>query len=149
MEKQEVKDIITEHLDEYATANQYGVSKIPYHIHNGTDSPLIPSSSLTFVDLFANGHQPSMTGSWEDWDLSLLVPVGAKISEVIMLNNDAVNGHSIGIRSTSSSANRVYTLIAKAKVTITTPIDSNRKVSIITGDVTPSQTFFFLTGYWI
>lgn len=28
-------------IADYATKNQYNISKIPYHVHNGTDSPLV------------------------------------------------------------------------------------------------------------
>lgn len=34
-------------IEDYATKNQYGVSKIPYHTHNGVDSPVISTSATT------------------------------------------------------------------------------------------------------
>lgn len=44
--KKEIKKMITDYIDNYATENQYGVSKIPYHTHNGTDSPLINAQAV-------------------------------------------------------------------------------------------------------
>lgn len=33
-------------INDYATKNQYGVSKIPFHVHNGTDAPLVDYNTL-------------------------------------------------------------------------------------------------------
>lgn len=51
----EVKKIISDYLEVYATDNQYGVSKIPYHTHNGTDSPLITTLSSTIALSVSDG----------------------------------------------------------------------------------------------
>lgn len=35
-------------LDKYAADNQFSLSKIPFHVHNGTDSPSVDVSSISF-----------------------------------------------------------------------------------------------------
>ena len=44
MEKADIIKIFNEQIQNYATLNQYGVSKIPNHVHNGVDSPLVFST---------------------------------------------------------------------------------------------------------
>lgn len=46
MNEDQVKNIISDHLDEYATDNQYGVSKVPIHTHNRVDS-----GAVSFLNL--------------------------------------------------------------------------------------------------
>ena len=46
MEEQDFQTQFDAAIDKYATDNQYGLSKIPFHIHNGTDSPQVNVSNL-------------------------------------------------------------------------------------------------------
>jgi len=49
-------------INDYATKNQYGVSKIPYHMHNGTDSPPIDYNTLVNKPTSLYAFDP--TTSW-------------------------------------------------------------------------------------
>lgn len=52
MENQEFKKFFNQHITDYAQQNQYGVSMVPFHIHNGVDSPQIdPAALLGFPTL--------------------------------------------------------------------------------------------------
>ena len=44
---QKMRDIASQVFDEKLKATQYGFQSQPFHLHNGTDSPRIPESSLT------------------------------------------------------------------------------------------------------
>ncbi len=49
---------------DYASKNQYGVSRIPYHTHNGTDSPLVhPTSSDINARSYGTGVTSIVTGT--------------------------------------------------------------------------------------
>ena len=41
IDEKQYKDLFDKNINLYAANNQFGVSKIPYHIHNGADSPLV------------------------------------------------------------------------------------------------------------
>lgn len=44
--QKQINQLISDYLEDYATENQYNVSRIPYHTHNGTDSPLINAQAV-------------------------------------------------------------------------------------------------------
>ncbi len=46
MDEAQVKKIASDVFDQKLNDTQYGFNSIPFHIHNGTDSPKIPFSSL-------------------------------------------------------------------------------------------------------
>lgn len=49
MDDNNIRKIVNDELLKYASRNQYGVSKIPIHTHNGTDSvQLNPKDFLGF-----------------------------------------------------------------------------------------------------
>lgn len=49
MDEKQIKQLISDHLDNYATDNQYGVSKVPYHAHTGVDSAQVTDTNLIFT----------------------------------------------------------------------------------------------------
>lgn len=59
MDENTIKSIIASYIDNYATKNQYGVSKIPYHVHDGIGSPLI-NSSIKILALSDNSATPAI-----------------------------------------------------------------------------------------
>lgn len=55
MNEDQVKKIAKQVFDEQLAQTQYGFSSIPFHIHNQTDSPILPPTSVGgFVPLPAN-----------------------------------------------------------------------------------------------
>jgi hypothetical protein len=51
MDEQQIRAIIQDELEKYATGNQFGVSRIPTHNHTGVDSPQIDGNNLDFAQL--------------------------------------------------------------------------------------------------
>lgn len=55
MNEQEIRNLIEQIFDEKLKATQYGFNSVPFHVHNQTDSPKIPPTSvLNFTTLPAN-----------------------------------------------------------------------------------------------
>ena len=52
-EEQQFKKFLDKHLDNYASDNQYGVSKIPMHLHTGVDSPRVDFKSIVNAPITA------------------------------------------------------------------------------------------------
>ena len=46
MDEQKIQNLIQQEIKSYMDRNQYSVSKIPNHYHNGSDSPKISTSSI-------------------------------------------------------------------------------------------------------
>ncbi len=55
--EQEIKTLFDKWIKDYATQNQYGVSKIPVHSHTGTDSPQINKKDITGFDTYVADGQ--------------------------------------------------------------------------------------------
>lgn len=68
-----------EAIQNYAIKNQYGVSLIPYHTHNGTDSPVIASSATTSVNGRSGGS-------------GVTTIVTSTLTKVTLNTNDFANG---------------------------------------------------------
>lgn len=73
--EQQIQQMIQTALDNRAKANQYGVSLIPYHIHNGTDSPLIDNKTIGGFELLTN-KKTSITSSDTDYPTCKAVETG-------------------------------------------------------------------------
>lgn len=51
MNEQKVQQMIVAELDKRAQANQYGVNRVPVHIHNNIDSPQIHSNDIGWLSI--------------------------------------------------------------------------------------------------
>ena len=55
-EEKQLKKFLDKHLDNYASDNQYGVSKIPMHLHTGVDSPRVDYKSIANKPITASSN---------------------------------------------------------------------------------------------
>lgn len=52
MTRQEIQNIVNHIIDQREQYNLYNVSPIPFHTHNGTDSPIIPFSGFLGITIY-------------------------------------------------------------------------------------------------
>lgn len=103
---------------------------------------------LTFTELATgagDAHNPSGTGSWEDWDISSLIPAEAVLVEVLMEN---VSGtQALGARKDGSSLNRAVSLLAYGPLTMMVNVDSDRIIEIY-AQTSAGDAYFWIAGYY-
>lgn len=63
MDEQEIRKIIQSELSNYASANQFGVSLIPAHHHDGVDSLPIPFENLVNYKLYTALQTVTLTSA--------------------------------------------------------------------------------------
>jgi hypothetical protein len=61
MDEERMRQIAKEVYDSNQTSNQFSISKIPSHVHNGTDSNKIPIQNIQGVSLLPVSWNPSAT----------------------------------------------------------------------------------------
>lgn len=61
MVQKDARDIATEVYQEFGT--QYGVPSVPYHQHNGTDSPMIPVLNISMFSSITGGANGVITNA--------------------------------------------------------------------------------------
>lgn len=107
-----------------------------------------PTSALTFVEL-AGGedYTPTTASTWEDWDISGIVPVGTKYV-LVHMSNTANNSWNYGARKNGSSLNRIVNLGPYSHANWTTEVDENRVIEIYGTRDPPTSNYFNILGYW-
>ncbi|MBA7577925.1 hypothetical protein ES708_19781 [subsurface metagenome] len=101
-----------------------------------------PTAALEFISLLGTTeYRPSATGTWEDWDLSAIVPPGTKYVAVIFIRGAS---GSIGIRKNGSALNRMWPIAHYIECII--EVDANRIIEINHDSLTTKG--FSISGYW-
>lgn len=114
-------------IDDYATQNQFGVSKIPVHVHNNVDSPNLPiesiSNSSLYVAVTSVTLSPSQIKLLNTTPITLVPATGTNSSNVGINQVFIVEGITARIYyggTAYTGANNLefrYTNAAGAKVT--------------------------------
>jgi len=110
------------------------------------------AAGLTFTEL-AGGedHQVTNTNTWEDWDLSAIVPAGTKAVLVEIYLQFSANQVS-GVRKNGSSLNRYQSTGTPTNTVVSfrnilTEVDDNRIIEIY-GSLASAYLTFSILGYW-
>lgn len=109
--------------------------------------PVEEEIEMRFHELWTPTHHPTLAATWEEWDLSALVPQGTRAVEVHIFTNAILA--VIGARKPASTATRLQFLgfIGAALVwSLTTECSPDRKIEIYSTN--PPLTNFNLAGYW-
>jgi len=95
-----------------------------------------------YHELYASTHQAG-TDTWEDWDISAIVPAGARYAQVLCFN--AVK-QVLGARKDGSAVERKYNTPAEAPLMLTCEIVAGTIEILAAAHAT---AFFQIVGCWI
>ena len=109
---------------------------------------------MTYVQLIGtdNAHSAS-DATWEDWDLSALVPAGTLYVLVGMGHGNTAATFQLGVRETGSALDSRLTFDkatdagSRMQLSLIVPVDSARKIQRY--GQTIAQSYFSILGYWI
>ena len=110
------------------------------------------AAGLTFTELAgAENHQVTNTNTWEDWNLSAIVPAGTKAVLVEIYLQFSSNQVSGARKNGSALARYQSTGTPSATVVsfrnLVTEVDDNRIIEVY-GSVASSNLSFSILGYW-
>ncbi|MBA7621563.1 hypothetical protein ES703_28927 [subsurface metagenome] len=100
----------------------------------------------TFTELAGGeGYHASASTTWEDWDLSAIIPAGA-VTALISMQQENTSIYDVGARRNGTALDRK--MAAKAYVTQNwlTEVDANRVIEIYAEYC--NNTKFNVLGYW-
>lgn len=125
----------------------YGTDTVTFYRQNGDGAAnweAMPKG-LTFTELMSTAHGPSAANTWEDWDLSAIVPAGTK-SVLVCITNQAAAGNR-GCRKNGSALVRYWYLNAAdmPHMFILTECDANRIIEIYYPN---TDAHHQIVGYW-
>lgn len=99
-----------------------------------------------YVELVGtSGDSVDSTSTWEDWDISALVPVNAIRAE-ILLSNQVDAAYVAGIRENGSALAKTNHMNNDSQYKVIVNLDSGR---IIERYATNTDVVFYVTGYFI
>jgi len=110
----------------------------------------ITPAKATYTELVGKqNHQVGQNDTWEDWDISGIIPAGAK-SALIDIRCNFTLVKSMGVRKNGSALDRNFSIGGTTAVgshaIVLTEVDANRVIECY-GTVSPHHTFSVL-GYW-
>lgn len=113
-----------------------------------TELLIIENTVLEYVEIaLASWSRVSSTSTWENWDLSSIIPIGAKYAEVIIyLNGSAYvggarkNGSALDRKIAPAGADMGYTMLVE--------LDTNRIIERYGSHKTVGTVDFTVSGYW-
>lgn len=124
MDEKKVNNLIDSYINDYSAANQFGVSKIPAHTHNRTDSLPVDFSNLANRIVYINQrlvdkatNTATGTNIWGDYVMSFngyIDSVGATVDTAGTTGDTTINIKKNG------------TSIFKTKITINTTKKTSR-----------------------
>ncbi len=116
------------------------------------NTPALDQASLgmRFTETLATA-QNTTNATWQNLDLSSLIPAGAESVEVYIENARTNGARTAGARANGSSSNRYFAISrgetnARNGYTMTVKLDSNRIIQIYSELTT--DIFFRIVGYW-
>lgn len=105
---------------------------------------------LTYVGIEPPAFDnPSVANTWEDWDLSALIPAGAKYVDILSRTNTS-SIHTVGVRKNGSSIVRSLATDSYDGIPYPwlTELDENRVVERYVSGAS-NRSRFTVLGYWI
>lgn len=96
------------------------------------------SSALVYYDIAPSSHGQVNNNSWEDWDMSAFIPVGAVYVQV---HTDNLLAESQGIREKGSALARITTSPFSCLCRLST--------ARVVQTYAPAGRAWYCTGYWI
>ena len=112
-------------------------------MRSGAEVNLVP----TYVEVSAGLSTTTIgTSSWEDWDLSSVVPVGALYADIAIVNR-ADSEFVAGVRKNGGTTNRYRYLPNDSSIMYTVVLDSGRIIERYCSD--NGSTNFAVMGYYI
>ena len=108
----------------------------------------VDKASRRFIDIIGGAdHQATGADTWEDWDISALVPAGT-IAAQISVRNASGTARVVGMRKNGSALTRSINLYNTGDRTWTTEVDANRVLEIYVATAV-AGFYFNALGYWI
>ncbi len=110
------------------------------------------AAGLSFTELAGGeNHQVTSINTWEDWDLSAIVPVGTKAVLVEIYLQFSANQVS-GARKNGSALNRYQSTGTPSATVVSfrnlvTEVDDNRIIEVY-GSIASAYLTFSILGYW-
>ena len=104
----------------------------------------VPLKPLQYTSVKSDAEAPPI-GAWTPWDLSAIIPTGAKAVEVVALGEGFAQ---VGVRPSGSTINRFVGIGAEGillSTSIHCEVGNNRTIEIYSG---PVVYFFYIFGYW-
>ena len=94
-------------------------------------------------------HATTAQSTWEDYDISAIIPAGA-VSALVMIYNSYGTAYTVGARKNGSALARTFVVGAGAgeEVTLLTEVDANRILELYDSSGTPGLVDFSIMGYW-
>lgn len=78
--EEKIKDIAEQVYDEQSATNQFAVSQVPFHTHNGSDSQRISFLDLTNRNEFINITLPGFSGQTSNnWGVVFIAPYACAV----------------------------------------------------------------------
>jgi hypothetical protein len=105
---------------------------------------------MRFTELLATA-QNSSNSTWQNLDLSSIIPAGAESVEIYIENANTGAARIAGARANGSSNNRYYDISSPGAdgrngYSLTVKLDSNRIIQILSE--VAADIYFRVTGYW-
>lgn len=110
------------------------------------------AAGLTFTELAGGeAHQVTTINTWEDWDLSAIVPAGTKTVLVEIYLKFSANQVS-GVRKNGSALDRKQATGTPSDTSVAyrhvlTEVDDNRVIEVY-GSLADANLTFSILGYW-
>ena len=101
-----------------------------------------PSPAMTFVELDGTAQYSILViNTWEDWDLTALIPANA----LAVLVNTAAGNNAYGVRPNNSAQARIvggygYSMVSR---------HANRIIECYSSALGGAGGLFYLLGYWV
>ena len=105
----------------------------------------INGGGTTFTETMTTTKAATGSGSWEDWDISALVPVGTRYVDVQVLNT-ASSTQNAGVRENGSSVVRYQAGKNYAIAPFKVAVGSSLTIEIYAQD--NAGQYFYITGYY-
>jgi len=106
----------------------------------------------TFTELAGGENHNTSSGTWEDWDVSTIVPAGTK-SVLVGIGREQLGAQTtVGVRKNGTALERKNTVGAgvgteKWCFCCLTEVDASRIIELYNG-ANDNYTWFNILGYW-
>ena len=100
-------------INDYATKNQYGVSKVPYHVHTGVDSP-----QIDYKNLVNKGTIPTAGAGLIDTSGVFSVDTGTTEGKIVQLDGSAKLPAVDGSQLTGLTTNQIQSFTAGENIAV-------------------------------
>ena len=91
--------------------------------------PITGATPLAFTEAFSAAQQATANGTWQDWDLSAIIPTGCVCVFVLIVNLDS-SENDVGCRTNGSALARLFETVYNDAVVFPVVPDVNRVIEI-------------------